>query len=227
MLAVGEGTVMTIRTKILAALQRSDRMCDDCLSEVTGVRPRQAINQNAHNIEVQMQLSRSKEDCALCGRTKILNRLGTTPVARIPAVSPPPSNPGERPWYWEGNVQRRIVGFLRAAGYVIQSEADTASRQQGKDIVAKSSDGRVVWITVKGFPEKSKNTQARHWFAGALHDLTRYRDEDEKAVLAMGLPHGFTTYEGLIKRHIAVRQFLAYQVYWVHKDGTVRVETPA
>jgi hypothetical protein len=217
---------MTIQTKILAALQRSDRLCDDCLSEVTGVSPRQAINQNAHSMAAQMQLSRFKEDCARCGRTKILNRLGTTPLAQIPAVSRPPSDPGVRPWYWEGNVQRKIVDFLRANGYSVQSEADTASRQHGKDIVARSPEGRLLWVTVKGFPERSKNPQARHWFQGALHDLTLYHNEDSNAVLAMGLPRGFTTYEGLLKRDVLVRRFLGYRVYWVGRDGTVTVEEP-
>jgi hypothetical protein len=90
----------------------------------------------------------------------------------------------------------------------VHSAADTASKQPGKDIIAFTADRRPLWVTVKGFPDKSKHVQARHWFAGALHDLTRYRDEDSKAVLAMGLPHGFKTYEGLLKRHVAVRKFL-------------------
>jgi hypothetical protein len=113
---------------------------------------------------------------------------------------------------------------LTANGYEVQSEADTASRQHGKDVVARSKDGRTLWITVKGFPEKSKNIQARHWFEGALHDLVRYRDEDQNALLAMGLPGGFTTYEGLLRRHDSVKKFLGYRVYWVQADGTVTIQ---
>ena len=218
---------MKIRERILAALSKTDRLCDDCLSEITGVSPRHSINLTARPMAARHQLSRFREDCGRCQRVKIVNRLGNAQVSQPVQVMATLPIPGERPWYWEGNVQRRIVDFLRAAGYVIQSEADTASRQQGKDIVAKGLEGRSLWVTVKGFPEKSKSTQARHWFAGALHDLTRYRDEDEKAVLAMGLPSGFKTYEALIKRHVAVRRFLAYQVYWVDQGGTVTVEVPA
>ncbi|MGH7815918.1 MAG: hypothetical protein ACREOR_00870, partial [Candidatus Binatia bacterium] len=59
---------------------------------------------------------------------------------------------------------------------------------------------------------------------GALLDLARYRDEDPDASLAMGLPHGFTTYEALLKRTGAVRIFLGYAVYWVYSDGTVTRE---
>ena len=218
---------MTIQDRIVEALRKIDRLCDDCLSEVTEVKPRQSINLNTRAMAGRKELMRPTEDCSRCRRTKIVNCLVTGRQPRSPALPPrQQAIDGQRPWYWEGNVQRRIVDFLRERGYVIQSEADTASRQQGKDIVARGADGRILWVTVKGFPEKSKNPQARHWFAGALHDLTRYRDEDESAVLAMGLPHGFTTYEALMKRHLAVRQFLAYQVYWVQQDGSVRVEKP-
>jgi len=146
-------------------------------------------------------------------------------VGEGPAVDRPvESAKRERPWYWEGNVQRRIVDFLKASGFTVQSEADTASREQGKDIVARSPKGQVLWVTVKGFPEKSQNTQARHWFAGALHDLARYRNEDKDALLAMGLPRGFRTYEALVRRDEAVRRFLGYRVYWVASDGSVNEE---
>ena len=96
--------------------------------------------------------------------------------------------------------------------------------QHGKDIIAADPQGRTLWVTVKGFPEKSKNIQARHWFAGALLDLARYKDESEDALLAMGLPQGFSTYEALLRRTQSVRRFLRYMVYWVKSDGTVVLE---
>jgi hypothetical protein len=221
---------MTTQSAIRSALQRSASLCDDCLSEVTGIRPRQAINIAARKLAAQKDLSRTTEACARCRRSKIVNRMrsGTTVAVEVPRgagrVPPMPIPVGGRPWYWEGNVQRKIVEFLVARRYQVLSEADTASRQQGKDIVARSPDGRTLWVSVKGFPEKSKNTQARHWFAGALHDMARYRDEDGAAILAMGLPSGFKTYEGLLQRNKSVRQFLGYGVFWVQPDGTVSNE---
>jgi hypothetical protein len=216
---------MTIQSKILAALQRTDRLCDDCLSEMTGVRPRQAINQIARGMKSAKLLSRPTEDCARCRRPKIVNRLGDAPREPSPPPRPAETRPG-RPWYWEGNVQRKIVEFLRADGYTVHSEADTATRQPGKDIVASTREGKSLWVTVKGFPESSPNTQARHWFAGAFHDVSRYRTESKDALLAMGLPAGFKTYEGLVKKDVAVRSFLGYSVYWVHADGAVTVQKP-
>ncbi len=219
---------MTIEAKILSTLERTERLCDDCLSEVTGVNPRQAINSKCRELVLNKTVARATEDCVRCRRVKIVNRL----IKRLGSkgAAPPVMHAStlvtgtERPWYWEGNVQSRIVDFLIAHGCAVQSAADTASRQQGKDIIATRQDNRTLWVTVKGFPEKSKNTQARHWFAGALHDLARYRDEDARAVLAMGLPHGFTTYESLIRRNAAVRKFLGYSVYWVSADGAVTVD---
>jgi hypothetical protein len=220
---------MTIKAKVLATLRGTARLCDDCLSEATGVTPRQSINIACRAMNLKKVLGRATDTCERCRRTKIVNYLstGTTPRQETVAVIKPVDHaPGDRPWYWEGSVQRKIVEFLIANRFTVQSAADTASRQQGKDIVARSPDGQNLWVTVKGFPEKSKNVQARHWFAGALHDLARYRDESPDAVLAIGLPRGFTTYERLISRSQAVRRFLGYRVYWVGADGKVSVDNP-
>ncbi len=235
---------MSISSRIVDALKSQGALCDDCLSEATSITPRQSINVNCRSLQSGKLLARPREDCARCGRVKIVNRLvgHSEPKTNLEvataqptgAVTPKSGNVPEqpilegeasdRPWYWEGNVQKRIVQFLIAKGQRVASHADTSTREQGKDIVAENGDGRALWITVKGFPEKSQHTQARHWFAGALLDLARYRDEDGNAVLAMGLPRGFKTYEGLISRTDAVRVFLGYRVYWVKADGSVICE---
>ncbi len=223
---------MTIRSTILAALQKSDGLCDDCLSEVTATLPRQSINTCCRDLHVSMLLGRPRETCPRCGRIKLVNRLSTSTTqpgtATSVVITIPESNgsSNHRPWYWEGNVQEKIIHFLKSLDCTVHSSSDTATRQQGKDIVAVERDGRTLWVTVKGFPEKSKNVQARHWFAGALLDLARYKDENANASLAMGLPHGFSTYEGLIRRTDAVRKFLGYSVYWVRSDGTVICDEP-
>ena len=219
---------MTIRSKILGALQKSGVLCDDCLSEVTAITPRQSVNISCRDMHAGKMLSRPRETCPCCNRVKIVNRLGSTEVVKpnglpLAKITPPkPSVPlSDRPWYWEGNVQDKIVQFLKSQGHTVHSASDTATRQQVKDIIAADPHGRTVWITVKGFPEKSKSIQARHWFAGALLDLARYKDENANALLAMGLPQGFTTYETLVRRIQSVRNFLGCAVYWVKPDGTV------
>jgi hypothetical protein len=166
---------------------------------------------------------------------KTVNQLQTVAVVKNPSRArvPPPSDSvttlidvagDDRPWFWEGNVQKRIVEYLRSNGWTVLSEANTAAREAGKDIVARDVEGRTIWITVKGFPEKSKNVQARHWFAGALLDLALYADQDKGVLLAIGLPSGFRTFESLVKRTDRVRQFLEYRVYWVRSDGSVAID---
>ena len=231
---------MTIRSEILRALEKSGVLCDDCLSEVTRITPRQSVNMSCRELHEDKVLSRPRETCPCCNRVKIVNRLSATRIVNglsgarprepisLPLAKPMTVAPSilsnDRPWYWEGSVQDKIVRFLESQGHTVHSTSDTATRQQGKDIIAADAHGRTVWVTVKGFPEMSKNTQARHWFAGALLDLARYKDESEDALLAMGLPQGFSTYEGLLRRTQSVRRFLRYVVYWVRPDGTVVLE---
>ena len=66
---------MTIRERILTALRSSDRLCDDCLSEATGIRPRQAVNAECRWMSCNRLLTRVKEDCARCQRVKLINAL--------------------------------------------------------------------------------------------------------------------------------------------------------
>lgn len=221
---------MTIESKLIAALSAASRVCDDCLSEITGITPRQTVNIKCRELHADGRLTRMTDTCSRCRRGKLTNVLKAgRSVAKpvTPAVAVSQSSSGNRPWFWEGNVQQKIVEYIEAQGGSIQSQADTVTRQAGKDIVARMKDGRLLWVSVKGFPEKSKNAQARHWFAGALHDLARYRDEDAHAMLAMGLPAGFTTYEALAKKQQSVRSFLRYRIYWVNADGSVTVDEPS
>lgn len=75
---------------------------------------------------------------------------------------------------------------------------------------------------MKGFPEKSASVQARHWFAGAVFDLLLYRGENADVDLALGLPDGYQTYQGLTKRIEWLRRQMPFAVYWVAESGAVR-----
>ena len=89
---------------------------------------------------------------------------------------------------------------------------------------AQSSDGKRLWLTVKGYPEKSTHTQARHWFAQCLFDLIVYRHEDDAAELGIGLPDGYATYTNLAKRIKWFKNVTGFRFYWVKEDGTVRTD---
>jgi hypothetical protein len=128
------------------------------------------------------------------------------------------------PWYWEGNVQSCLAAWFQSQGYTILQSADTSSREQGVDLVMRQLEGGELLVTVKGYPEKSANMQARHWFASAIFDLVVYRQERPKASLGLGLPYGFTTYANLSKKVLWLKQTLPFSFYWVSKDGEVIVE---
>jgi hypothetical protein len=230
---------MSREHRILTALATGRRLCDDCLSEVANVKPRQSVYQACSALRDQGTLTRLTESCEACNRMKITN------ARTLPRENPrrflpdfevqsesDPKKPGpvhiaivERPWYWEGHVQSGIVRFLQSTGVSVQSQANTATREQGKDIVAIDKDGATLWISVKGFPENSPNTQARHWFAGALLDLALYRSESDKPRLALGFPAGFATYENLVKRTRATLGFLGCHLFWVSENGEVKRES--
>lgn len=235
---------MTREDRLLTALASGRRLCDDCLSDIVNIKPRQSVYQACTALRKKGLITRMTESCQACNRMKITNaripRTGSVSpslanaerVPSNPASSDPPPVQGAaakptaaKPWHWEGNVQRQIVCYLQGCNARIVAEANTATRGQGKDIEAIDADGSTLWVTVKGFPESSPNTQARHWFAGALLDLCLYRNQSSTARLALGLPRGFSTYEGLVKRTAATLGFLHCHVFWVAADGTVSRES--
>jgi len=218
---------MTIRDKVIFALTTSGAMCDDCLSSLAGVKPRQAVNACCRELSFQGQLVRTQDQCPRCRASKIINFLGKTSHnntvrATSTTSTSQTTSKNSKPWYWEGNVQDKITDHLRATGWNIISSANTESREAGKDIIAKK-DTDELWISVKGWPEKSQNMQARHWFSGALFDLVLYRSANPGVRLAIGLPGGFTTYENLIPRVSWLREKLPFDVYLVSQSGEVSV----
>lgn len=229
---------MTRQDRLLLTLGTGRRLCDDCLSDISGVKPRQSVYQACSSLRDQGLLTRMTEKCESCNRMKITNALANQANLSNATASPPkfeqpvalriaekPTSTIDRPWYWEGRVQSQIVRFLRASNITVVFEANTVSREPGKDIEAIDADGSVLWVTVKGFPAKSQNTQARHWYAGVLLDLALYRNENGAAKLAIGLPRGFSTYENLVRRTIDTLKFLACDIFWADANGDVTRES--
>lgn len=128
------------------------------------------------------------------------------------------------PWYWEGNIQSKVVAYLAGRGYFIRSVTDTAYRSQGKDIVAVTPDGKELWVSVKGFPENNSYTQARHYFAEAVFDVVLYRSENPEVELALALPNGFSTYKRLVSQIFWLRKTLPLKVYLVDELGNIKAE---
>lgn len=209
----------TIRDRILDYLQQHpDGVDDDTLAEALGLKQRQQANSHCRQLEAEGLVRR------VTVHGKIHNYL-TSAGANIPepALS---LSPSEKPWFWEGNVQDRVVETLEAQGYTIHFAANTASREAGKDIVAER-DGRPLWVTVKGYPEGTgrtrPSTQARHWFTHALYDLIVWRGESESADIALALPD-FRTYHNMAEKVTWFHRVAAFAYLWVCEDGTITRE---
>jgi hypothetical protein len=106
--------------------------------------------------------------------------------------------------------------------------ADTASKEQGTDIIAVK-DGKELWVSVKGYPEGRKRTQpatqARIWFADAVFSVLLDRDKHPEVDLAVAFPYFGAdrkpTYPRLADRMKWLRANLPLRIYWVPECGDV------
>ncbi len=212
---------MTIQDQIVVLLaEHPERVDDDQIAAALGVL-RQQVNQRCRRLELFGKLTRRSVD------GKIRNFVnGVAPFAQGMVVRPEVALT-ERPRFWEGNVQSAVVDYLSARNYRIVSVADTASRQQGKDIVAVAPSNDTLWVSAKGYPAGTERTnprtQARHWFAHALFDLILWHGDDASKALALALPDR-TTYRSLARRAGWFLASLDACVYWVAEGGSVTPE---
>jgi hypothetical protein len=210
-----------IRERIVAVLQQHpEGTDDDKLAEILGFRRRQQANSYCRQMERESLVVRRRVN------GKIHNFwIGSKQVT--PTKTPPPKAGGAKSWFWEGNVQAVVVRSLSAQDYIIRSVADTASRQQGKDIIAERN-GTPLWITVKGYPKDTSktpaSTQAGHGFKQAIFDIIEYRGESEIAELGVALPD-FRRYRSLAKKIDWFQSVAKFSYYWVRKNGEISIES--
>lgn len=136
-------------------------------------------------------------------------------------------------WFWEGNVQAALGRHLEGQGWKLVSEADTAARSPGIDLVAQK-DGRRLGVEVKGYPSTTyargekrgqpkptqPTNQARHWYSHALLAVMLMRDKEPGAEIALAFP-AFPTFTNLVKRTKASLELLGVGIYFVFEDGRV------
>jgi Holliday junction resolvase-like predicted endonuclease len=136
-------------------------------------------------------------------------------------------------WHTEAKVQAMAVAHLVREGWQIVSEADTASRQRGIDLVTMRENEELA-IEVKGFPGRGfadprragerkrtrPSTQATGWYGRAILAamLTRSRRPYARSVIA--LPD-FPRYRDLFTETARSLQKCNIEVWWVSQDGDV------
>ena len=218
---------MTHKERILKLLDEIiGSICDDCLALKLGLNQRQTANQICNNLASNNKIERKKSICIVCKKYKLSNRvigkIGSLAITK--EKTPPDIKSSKRPWYWEGNIQSSLISWLVLEGYSIQSAANTKAHTKGKDIIAINLAKQKIWISVKGYPEKSLHTQARHWFSEAIFDLLLYRNESSSVILALGMPDGFTTYLNLAARMDWLFKVLPFKIFVISEPGEIRIQ---
>jgi hypothetical protein len=214
---------MTIKQRIASYLQNlHEGIDDDELAGVLNLKSRQQANQRCHELEREGFVIRKKVN------GKIHNFWAENPLpAPTPAqvVVEPTASKFEL-WFWEGNVQLKVVEFLAAQKYQIRSVADTATYQRGIDIVAEG-DGKELWVTVKGYPKGTDRTnpslQASHWFKQVIFDVIEYRQRDRDVSIAVALPD-YPRYRGMSKKITWLQPVANFYYLWVNETGEITVE---
>jgi hypothetical protein len=157
---------MTIKERIAEYLKKHpEGVDDDLLARNLNLSARQQANSRCRDLEeeglVERRKVRGKIHNFWIGGESRGETKASTPAKELTAVKKSKTEN----WFWEGNVQAQVVGYLAGRGYSIMSVADTASHQRGKE----------VWVSAKGFPEGTAkthpSTQAGHWFKQAVFDI--------------------------------------------------------
>lgn len=125
------------------------------------------------------------------------------------------------PWYREGRIQEQVAVYLIRQGYAIQRTADPESREGVKYILARRADGHLLWVRVIGYPEVRGFVHSQHWLKDAVFDLLVYRGESLHVDVALGLPDGYESYQGLLTRIGWLRRYVPFRCYWVSELGAV------
>lgn len=134
-------------------------------------------------------------------------------------------------WFWEGNVQTAVARHLVEEGWSIESQADTASRQAGVDIVAVRGTDKLA-VEVKGYPTTTyargrlagttkptqPATQARQWFSHASLSALLLVSNPSFTHVALAFPD-FTTFRSLASRTRPALERLDVVIYLVREDG--------
>jgi hypothetical protein len=125
--------------------------------------------------------------------------------------------------------------YLLAGGWEVPTEADTASKEPGDDMVA-IRDGVTMVVEVKGYPSEgyadprrsgevrptSPTSQAHHWLAQAILRSMRTIGRQPPVTVAMAFPSK-PRYQGLLEEIWTAISSLGIIVFLVNEHGSVVV----
>ena len=136
-------------------------------------------------------------------------------------------------WHTEAAVQAAVVAALHEVGWTIRSQANTATKEHGIDVVAER-DTVTVGIEVKGFPSPDyvdprrageqkrtqPSTQDGHWYAQAILAAMRLRSRHPEYLSVIALPD-FPRYRTLHAETVNSLDAAGVKVWWIGQDGSV------
>jgi hypothetical protein len=164
---------MTIQSRVLNALRRTDRLCDDCLSEITGVTPRQSINSICRAMASTKVLSRATEYCERCGRSKKVNRLSGGVRSKDEPRTPLPAIEGAHGAAHDARIPMEIVrpsDTANAAG----GEETTGARVEVDAGKTKRACFLVSCVGKKrSSPARARDLYVSDWFGKARSFVER------------------------------------------------------
>lgn len=214
---------MTIKQRIISFLQNHpEGIDDDELARILDLSARQQANTRCRELQKEGFVVRRQTN------GKIHNFWAGKLVQSVSSTAYESENtlPKFDHWFWEGNIQSKIVNYLMTQNYRICSVADTATHQQGIDIIAEQN-GKNLWVSVKGYPKGTDKTnpssQAVHWFKHAIFDIIQYREKDKNVLLAVALPD-YPRYHTLTKKISWFKPVAKFSYFWVKENGEVSVE---
>lgn len=214
---------MTTKQRIISFLQTHPQgIDDDELTKALNISRRQQVNARCNELEKEGLVIRRRVN------GKIHNYWAGKPIFAVSVSTPKPSydSPNSDLWFWEGNVQSQVVNYLSTLNFQIRSVTDTASRQQGIDIIAEK-DGKQLWVSAKGFPKGTDkthpSTEAGHWFKEALFDIIKYRGQNKTVLLAIALPD-YPRYHSLAEKISWLKPVANFIYFWVRENGEVAPE---
>jgi hypothetical protein len=171
-----------------------------------------------------------------------LGRLGFTvlrsaEVGQSGLVVPESDGADAHAWPWEGAVQSTFIAWLQGHGWSVLSEADTATKAHGIDVVAGNGE-RILGAEVKGWPSigyaderrfgevkrTRPTTQAGHWFSQALMKAIMLLDshpDHESLVVVPDYPR----YRDLAARTARGRAAAGVHVVFVRSPAEATSET--
>jgi hypothetical protein len=217
---------MTTRQRIILFLQsHPEGIDDDELAKALDLKARQQANMRCRELEKEGLVNRRQVD------GKIHNFWAGKTIESVQLVTPILQNPQNylpkyEHWFWEGNIQTKVINYLTTQGYQIHSSADTASHQRGIDIVAEK-DGKPFWVSVKGYPQGTDRTnpsvQAGHRFKQAIFDIIEYRERDKNVLLSVALPD-YPRYHALAQKITWLKPVADFSYFWVNEFGELSIE---